>query len=116
MAVFTEFVLATHGFFVMANVSSFGMGAYFFVVTATEDIKINVIKFNECTTVKRNQPKAAGIQSKAKKLPGKNKTNYSKNQKNQMKLLKFLSNFIRLHAKIVKLSIQLFNKLKALTQ
>lgn len=110
MAVFIEFVLATHGFFVMANVSSFGMGAYFFVVTATEDIKINVIKFNECTTVKRNQPKAAGIRSKAKKLPGKNKT------KNQMKLLKFLSNFIRLHAKIVKLSIQLFNKLKALTQ
>lgn len=100
IAVPIEFILATHGFFIMANVSSHGMGAYFFAVAATKNTKMNLMKFNECTRMKRRKC------LKTIKNPTKTrKANYVRTQfENRMKLLTFLSNFIQLHSNTVELS------------
>lgn len=106
IAVTIEFILAIHGFFIMANVSTFGMAAYFFTVAAIKDIERNLIKFNECTRLKRrNCPKTTKNHTNTKKNLGKTKSNNIRTRiENQMKLLKFLSNFIQLHSNTVQLS------------
>lgn len=109
IAVTIEFILAIHGFFIMANVSTFGMAAYFFTVAAIKDIERNLIKFNECTRLKRvNFSKTIKNHTNTKKTLGKTKSNNIRTRiENQMKLLNFLSNFIQLHSNTVQLSTML---------
>lgn len=74
-AVSLQFIMSTYGFALVANMSCFGIGCYFFALTLTDDLK-NILKsINKISKIKKKRSEIAAkltefikIHSMAKQL------------------------------------------------